>query len=268
MDGKPGAELMPPMCILEGTTDRVLENVLRDLIAAGVDLREELQVNPEARRVMRKTAKGETDITIDVDSLPPTQRAKPTHAWLTNFIWYFPIEEKYGKKIDFKDPPKYLPYFIFKDGQTVTCTVSHWQRAETMLFFYAVMVNPEIARRREILTQRGIKNLNASWMDDGYGVHHNIDALNLLQGGTAVVIDVVNELADKVAFDYATKLYLVDEEFASVEETGQLEVRCYAAAQLYVCLSILYVCLFVCTFVCLSVCLVCPCVTNVTCLSR
>jgi len=74
------------------------------------------------------------------------------------------------------------------------------------------------------LKQLGIKNLNASWMDDGYGVHHNLVALNLLQGGTAVVIDVVDELADRVATEVAQDLDLIDEVFTPVEETGELKV--------------------------------------------
>ena len=44
------------------------------------------------------------------------------------------------------------------------------------------MVVPELERRRKILASRGVTNLNGSFIDDGYPVHKNVVALNLLEG--------------------------------------------------------------------------------------
>eukprot|EP01046_Picozoa_sp_COSAG06_P008083 COSAG06_NODE_405_length_16132_cov_9.166532_11_plen_231_part_00 len=78
-----------------------------------------------------------------------------------------------------------------QDGQIVTVTKSHWMRPETMILFNAVMVVPEIERRREILYKRGYRNLVASIIDDSYGVHDNVDADVLLEGIVPIVLDVI-----------------------------------------------------------------------------
>ena len=184
IDGKSGGQLMAPMTILTGISDKLLHNVMVELVSEGQDLLNALKPNPNPMPIMRGPAGKKKDVRIPLDQLPDDRARNPPFAWTSNFIFYWDIPEHYGARLGTNGVDQ-LPYFMFKDGQIITCSKSGWMRAETWIPWVELMLRPEIRRRKQYLLNHGLatadEKLYSSHIDDSYGVHDNKEGDKMME---------------------------------------------------------------------------------------
>jgi hypothetical protein len=177
VDGQEGGELMKPLTIVKGTSDDTLKNILREMIVAGLNPEEQLEVNTTFVPARGDRWKDDKTPQIALDQCPPRSGKNwPPYKWLAHFIHWMPVPQKISRNIKVigRNKDYYLPYIKFKDGQFVTVSQSGWQRPETQMLFNHLMLGPEVNRRRAILKEDyPNNNLVAVMKDDGYGVHDN-----------------------------------------------------------------------------------------------
>ena len=100
VDGQEGGELMKPLTIVKGTSDDTLKNILREMIEAGLNLEEQLEVNTGFVPAKGDRWKHDKRPKIALDQCPPRSGKNwPPYKWLAHFIHWYPIPQKISRNI-------------------------------------------------------------------------------------------------------------------------------------------------------------------------